>query len=354
MVSGKCLHAARAVYHSLSVLTNNHVLERTTRDNKKPIITALLENSLDHNKGSIQQKTAVSQALTTQQFNADEVLACYQELSKTEKLTWQHGQTVQAQVTEELAVITEYLKCFGSSNTIVNVHATFDSIPTSFDKQKQTNPDFIVNLLARLIPKTTYQDAKGGMGMVKHATRGSLGIFTYDPQGNLIRTTQSPLSLEAFNKNRVNSIIDAVKIDNKMDDFSPLFPQMREILLIKDVRKQTEALQKFLWDNFQCDSRFTRSISFVLPVDMQNVPINETTLAFAHGFSSRLENRMYNLDNTQDRRAIFLAMLSSYKENVDSTIIDRIYHLNNHCDVKINRFLLQDIAFFLKQGLINL
>lgn len=45
MLSGRSIHAARTVYHCLSVLTNNDTLNNTTKNNYKPLITEMSNNS---------------------------------------------------------------------------------------------------------------------------------------------------------------------------------------------------------------------------------------------------------------------------------------------------------------------
>lgn len=69
--------------------------------------------------------------------------------------------------------------------TVIKLSYTIDAKPGNFPHQTQTNQDFWVCLKANFTFnnvkfRNTYQDEKSGMDMLKHSTRGSLGLLTYD------------------------------------------------------------------------------------------------------------------------------------------------------------------------------
>jgi hypothetical protein len=90
---------------------------------------------------------------------------------------------------------------------------TGDSIAITFDKQKQSNPDMVVYVASPLGSKETYQDVKSGMNVVKHSSRGSLGLLTFDINMQVIPFTTHDFSLRQIQKERLGLKHDANSIE---------------------------------------------------------------------------------------------------------------------------------------------
>jgi len=364
MLNGKTLYITRAAYHCLKALINPNVMDETTTSNNKPLGQSIVDLAMDPQKGTPQHKTTLFKHITNQRINVDDVyLPFYEHIQNTlpgaESLVkWDPHVQVDARVMNELPVFKEYLLRY--SKDIAWTLATNDSRSANFTHQKQSNPDFWVYLDRGfgLTGKCVYQDEKSGMDIVRHTTRGSIGLLSYDADNNNIQVTNNPISIQdliIYNKRRMVNLQNALVIDKTHQELKTPIVNMKQICdtmdknSFEDFSKLHNELENILWKEFQCNPVFTRSISFIFLKQIINTPMTEEERVFSNKFLSYTEPKMYDLNKSQDFKNLYKAMIFAGKE-IDSQLITKLQYLHYH-GVTLNGNFLSLMTELIKHGL---
>lgn len=208
MINSRCLYAARTAYNCLQALTNNAMLDQLLSDNHHVFNKEIGLLSLDTSTGIPQHKKAIVGHMLNHPFKVKEMydLSIYKDKISTHETIGPSSHVITA-----LPVCEKLLDHYSTS--IQHVKITSDTLPLIMEGQKQSNFDYIVTVTAKILDKafhltknqniiTRMQDCKDGSSILKHSTRGSLGIITFDKQGKNIQTTPYPITeadLKAFN-----------------------------------------------------------------------------------------------------------------------------------------------------------
>lgn len=367
MMSGRSFYVARAAYHSLSALTNDNVMDHTNKNNQNKIIESLVDLSLDHSQGVIQHKSSFIRHVINHKFNGQTVYNLFTNKTKV-PVTCVLGDT-DARVINELPVIQKYHNTFQGS--IVNIQANMDNQPGDFHAQKQTNQDFWVSIKTAVDNATKPHiirphDEKSGMGMFKHATRGTIGMLTYDAQTEQnVQVMSSPTSMEnllLFDNEHLNSVKNGLIKDNiyVREVHEPLIQQATTLLnnplnTFTDLQRKHQLYQEFMWEYFHNNSNYPRSISYIFPITVNYNHPTEQDPRFCHfrdKFISLLGDRMYDLNRRGDCKDISVAMIVAYKDAVDPKIVEKLQHLQHAANIIFNAKFLDDLAYMIKQGLL--
>jgi hemerythrin len=191
------------------------------------------------------------------------------------------------------------------------------------------------------------------MDMFKHSTRGSIGLLTYDSITNEnVQVTNeliTPLHFK-YNKERLYGIDFDLKqdhISNRSFDLI-LNDCMGRIKDLENLEKSNQnifdihrTIQQDLFEHIQRNPTYNRSISFIFTKHVDySCPLENKFDNFHKRFVSLLGDKIYNLDQGQDRKDIFRAMLIAYKTEVDPLIIDKLYHLHHIEGITLNTHFL--------------
>jgi len=354
MINSRCLHAAKAAYYCLSTISNDQVLHNTTKENKKPLVNSLLHYAMNHDNGIIQHKSKLTNHVLNHQFSANDFYESYQHLWPNAKVTYVPEQQVKMHAMAEIPVLHQYHDTFGPD--LIKTVSTFDSIKTEFPNQHQPNPDFLVYIdrAMGLGKRATYQDEKAGVEMIRHSTRGSIGILTFDSEGKIVPFTTEDLTLKKFYNTSSNGITAGLKNDGLFDLFKS---EISSLDLYKTNSTNDfinhQKYQQFIWNTFQSNPSYNRSVSFIFDVHLKDLPINSETKAFAADFCGALvSNHCYNLDKRQDCRDITKAMIFAYSKNYDPNLIKKLQYLQYDCNIEFNRKFLEDVASLVKQKIL--
>jgi hypothetical protein len=209
------------------------------------------------------------------------------------------------------------------------------------------------------------QDEKSGMGMFKHATRGTIGMLTYDSntqKNNQVMSHPTEMSaLRSIDRTHLQSVLESLKHDHcYTDKHDYLYKQATEILnascnTFAEQQHMHNIYQQFMWDNFHADPNYLLSISFIFPVTVNYNHVAENDprfCAFKDNFSSLLQDKLYDLNKQSDCKDITFAMLKAYKETVDPKIIEKLQHLQHVAGITFNSKFLLDLTAIMKQSLL--
>jgi hypothetical protein len=108
-----------------------------------------------------------------------------------------------------------------------------------------------------------------------------------------------------------------------------------------------------MWDTFNVNPSYPRSISFIFPITIEynNVAEQDPRYnAFKNQFSSLLKDRLYDLNKQSDCKEITFAMLKAYKDTVDPQILDKLQYLQHSAGLTFNSKFLLDLSLIMKQG----
>lgn len=261
----------------------------------------------------------------------------------------------------EIGVTNEFLNNY---KNIIWFFATQDVRSSSFYAANQSNVDFWVYIwraigLNNISCNGIYQDEKSGMDMFRHSTRGSIGLLSYDENGNNIQTTNNAITSQAlvkYNLDKIRMIAAAAKADGVEAYFTPIINQCLSICFemqnknIDDVFILHKQLQDKLWIEMQCDPEFKRSISFIFIKQIVTNPASLQEQAFSKVFQAHVqEDKLYNLDKKQDFSILYKAMIYAGKE-VDPQFVKKLEYLHNN-GLPLNNNLLSLILDALKHGL---
>lgn len=373
MMSGKSVYAARAAYHCLSAITNQNVMDNTFKSDYNAFIDSAITLSLNHATGTIQHKSAFMRHLITHKFQGKVFYSSFCKKTGIQNITSVDGNT-DMRVMNELPVIQIYHNTFKKG--IENIQANHDNVIGNFHAQKQTNQDFnvtIKSMFERITRPLSIlnnaliirpHDEKAGMGMFKHATRGTLGMLTYDSKNGMnVQVTSSPLEITkliSYDKTHLLAVKDSLYTDNCYveDIHGYLFKNALDILkapgkTFEEQQHTHKLYQQFMWDNFHSNPNYNRSISFIFPTSVEYNHFSENDprfMAFRDQFCSLLHHKMYDLNKQNDCKDITFAMLRAYKETVDPKIIDKLQHLNHVAELTFNTKFILDLANMIKQG----
>lgn len=367
MMHGRSFYVARAAYHSLSALTNNTVIGHTNKNDQNKIIESLVDLGLDHSQGVIQHKSAFIRHVINHKFNGQIVYEIFTNKTNV-PVTCVSGNT-DARVINELPVIQAYHNTF--QHKIINIQANLDNQQGNFYAQKQTNQDFWVSIKTAVDNATKPyivrpQDEKSGTSMFKHATRGTIGMLTYDSQTEQnVQIMSDNISIQNLiekDKEHLASVIKGLQHDNIYVEriHDPLKDQAENILKnsgssFVDQQQSHNIYQKFMWEHFQNNYNYPRSISFIFPITVNYNNVTEQNSRYCHfknKFISLLGDRIYDLNRRGDCKEISVAMIVAYKDAVDPQILDKLQHLQHDAGITFNTKFLDDLAYMIKEGLL--
>ena len=194
--------------------------------------------------------------------------------------------------------------------------------------------------------------------MLKHSTKGTIGVLSYDEQGNNIQITSNPITtsqLFKYNQRRMSTIKQASNNDGF--HFEGQLTQKAYNIQCEmkgqsytEVSKYHNNLQNLLWKELQCHPQFPQSISFVFLKQIINQPATPREHTFSQTFQSRLQpNKMYDLTNRADLNEFYKAFIYAGKE-IDSQFIQKLYYLHNN-GMTLNNSILLILGDLAKHGL---
>lgn len=339
MIGSRCVHAARAAYHCLQTITKITMLNDISKNNHEAFNKEIGALALDSSLGTPQHKKAIIGHMLNYPFDC---ATMYGLSNHVEKIVTNEPVGPSSHVITELPVCEALLDRY--STDIIKVQITSDTQPVIMEGQKQTNYDFIFTIKTKLIStldnmfgfKPTIekmQDCKDGGGILKHVTRGSIGIITFDKDGKNIQTTPYPIlenDIIQFNEKRLNHLTDYLKNNGLYDHFSydirNCFKELRSEKSIFDINL---SIENILWNNIQRNPLFPRSISFVFlqKTHFEHEPTNFERRLIDTLNSKRDHSKPYSLDKKGDAKEFYIACLETYYKEVDPQIFDKLLYL---------------------------
>jgi hypothetical protein len=353
MLNSRSFHAIRAAYNLALTISNHSDFEK---NKTQPFISQAVRNSIDDAQGIPQHKAALLKHLTHQRLPAEYFYEYFKDISANgDLIKYEPHALTDFRITNEFAVLQEYLKTYG--HDIAWVYATIDARAATFPKAQQSNPDFWVYLnkaLGLKEPRCTYQDEKSGMDMMRHSSRGSIGVLYYDENGTNIQMTQNPITVQdliRYNNSRVQDISNALRHDGLYDTFEKTILQAKtkasEIkgnASFQDFALLHKDLQDLLWTKLQCNPNYNRSISFVFLKQIINTPMTDNEYLFSQAFQSKLKpGHLYNLDKKGDLKELYTALIYAGKR-IDTHFVDKLYNMHHN-----GVTLTNDIMLILKE-----
>jgi hypothetical protein len=145
MMSRRSLYITRATYHCLTAITNQHVLDNTSKHNYDAFIDSSVTLSVDNTTGCIQHKSAFMRHLISHKFNGKIFYSSFCKTTGIQTINSVEGHT-DMRVMNELPIIQIYHNTFKSG--IEHIQANHDIIVGDFPAQLQTNQDFKVTIKA--------------------------------------------------------------------------------------------------------------------------------------------------------------------------------------------------------------
>jgi hypothetical protein len=368
MMSGKSPVVARAAYFFLNSLNNSNLVNR---NDLSPLERDLGNFAVDDQKGVPQHKSAFARHIISHRLDPTNV---YQNTGCYTKLIFPSQKvTVSPQVINEVAVLNEYVKNYGKDIKTIEVTCDSKSV-LNFPGQLQPNQDFWVTpqeskfatvmdralgLKSRQFP----QDEKSGLNMFKHSTRGSIGLLTYDDQGNNIQIMHKPIDTQAlvtYNKDFLKDLstyvqtLDIPELTNTLKNCKKNIAPLTKNSTFQEVMATQTDIQDILWNEVQLHPQFDRSVSFVFLKQISYDKGDDNLRAFEERFKSLLEDKLYDLNNRRHVRKISQVMVLAYSETVDKDIYKKLSYLQKDIGLQFNQSFLEDLARLLKEGLTNI
>lgn len=360
MISSKSFYAIRALFNTAMMLSNTEMVDKINRQNTKPFVESAVDLALDHDKGALQHKTAILKHATNHKFPAHEFYEYFRKQTGHKNVHWEPNANVDCRTINEIGVFHEYLNTFGKD--IEWSLATFDQRSSTFPHQKQPNVDFWVYINRALglksFTKGVFQDEKSGMDMLKHSTSGSIGLLTFDENGNNIQVVNeviTPQILASRNSHRILMLKEAMKIDGnmqfdeKLSGYLTICSEMQN-KEFNDVVNLHNTLQDKLWKEVHCHLDVKRSLSFVFIKQIVTHAASPQEVAFSRVFRSHIqENKLYDLNKRQDFNILYKAMLYAGKE-IDPQFVEKLEYIHKN-GVNFNNTFLLVLMDALKHGL---
>lgn len=362
MISSKSFYAIRALFNTAMMLSNTEMVDKINSQNTRPFVECAVDLALDHNKGVLQHKAVILKHTTNRRFSADYFYEYFCTKTNRNNVHWEPNTTVDCRTVNEIGVLNEYQNAFGTS--ITWTLATLDKRPSNFPYAKQTNVDFWVYVKRAIglntFGKGFYQDEKSGTDIFRHTTRGSIGTVFFDEHGNNIQTMNDIIThnvLARINLRKIAMLEEAlradgiynVQFDKTLFECYALCNKMINESFANVVKLHNQ-LQNILWEQFQCNPEFNRSLSFVFIKQIVTHPTSIKEEIFSQAFKANIqEHKIYNLDKKQDFNVLYKAMIYAGKE-VDPEFVKKLEYLHNN-GITFNNNLLQVLVEVIKHGL---
>jgi hypothetical protein len=361
MMSGRSFQVARAAYNCFLALSNPNTLDKIKKDDSSPLVKEAVLVSLDNNRGVLQHKTAFFKHLSTQRFPGEHVYDAFADATGAFQVKCYPNQLTDFRSLDEVGTLQEYLSKFNLD--IPWIIPTHDALESNFPNQKQPRVDFWVGIdrAMGLEFKGVYQDGKAGMDIVRHTLRGSIGLLSYNGVGENIQVTSKPITIYDIidsDYHKIEMIRQTLIINsgsnviNYFEDSLKSCQSLCESMNKKsfqEVKLLHDQLQQILWNDFQANPAFQRSVSFIFLKDIINSPSSSNEETFSRIFSSHLTDKMYDLNKRQDFNDIFKVMLMAGKE-IDPQFIKKLEYLHNN-GVTLHSKVLIVIADLIKHGI---
>lgn len=349
MHRSRCI-ASNNTFHLLERLCDQKLLDQTTNKKHTFFMNSLFDHCYNPNEGIIQHKYTLIHSIFRGKYPSEFWAKIYQDRFPNSVVTFAPNAIIDFRLLGELPVIHHYENTF--KENIKNILLTGDSMHTTFEKQKQSCPDLIAELSSYYGNKSIYQDIKSGRNMAKHASRGSLGIITYDTNQKPIPFTTHDLTLNDINKERIEHLGMSLKYDNICNDFfTETLKECFNILKMeKNTIKANNQIQKILWTNFQCNPLYKRSVAFTFTEHQSVISFTDKKHIYKQKFVSLLSERTYDPNKIGDRKEIYKAMLLAYRE-VEPQLAFKLNHLVKTSQIEFDSHFLHVLAHFIKETL---
>lgn len=190
MMSGRCIHASRALFYGLKTLTNPHMINQINSDDRSSLTRDIIIHGVNNQEGVSQHKSLFYHTLLKKIFPPDEVFKTFSEQTGLNNITYE-SRPVSGQVINELCALQSLYHSFG--NSLTTTHANLDSVPVISSSIRQTNPDFTC---FSVLGKILYHDEKSGKEILKHSTGGLIGVIRFEEDYSPITVTSTPISLK--------------------------------------------------------------------------------------------------------------------------------------------------------------
>jgi len=345
MINSRCFVTAKTAFNCLSTLASKDLLDSTSKDNQTTFNTTIGKFALNPLLGTPQHKRAILGHMLNHKLNTKTIygLCTHSDLIKT---TEAHGPT--SNIITEVITSEAYLTRF--RDDIKAYEVTSDTkVINNIDGQKQTNFDFIVSLFG-LKPHTNnfvtrVQDCKEGGNILRHSTRGSIGIITFDKNGNNIQTTPTIIDenmLLSYNRKRLESLETFLETKKIQDIFTnTIIKCKQELNSGKSIFDINRTIEDILWNEVQKHPIFPRSVSFVFlhKIDFDTSTDNVSSQLLLKLNTSRNSLNPYNLDKKGDMKEYYTILLKAYKKEVDPLIYDKLKYLQSS-GIQFNTFFL--------------
>lgn len=360
MISSKSFYAIRALFNTAMMLSNTEMVDKINRQNTKPFVESSVDLVLDHDKGVAQHKTAVLKHAINHKFPADEFYEYFRKQTGHKNIHWEPNANVDCRIINEIGVFNEYFNTFGED--IEWSLATLDRRSSTFYHQKQPNVDLWVYINRSMglnrSTKVIFQDEKSGMDMIKHSSSGSIGLLSFDKNGNNIQIMNeviTPQILANINYRKILMLEQGFAIDNNVrfkkniKDYLAICYEMQN-KPFNDVLPLHNTLQEKLWIELQSNPEFKRSLSFIFLKQIVAQPISPQEESFSRVFHAYIqENKVYDLNRRQDFNTLFKAMLYAGKE-IDPQFVKKLEYIH-HNGIALNNAFLLVLMDALKHGL---
>lgn len=341
--------ASLNTFHLLDRLIDPLLLNQITAKDPSAFLNTVYDHCFDPNEGAIQHKYTLLHSIFRQKYDSSVYGKYYAERFPDTKVNFVPNIPVDFRVFGELPVVRHYENNFREN--IKNIVLTGDSIVTTFEKQRQTNPDMLVNINSSYGTKGTFQDVKSGI--IKHSTAGSIGLCTYDINGRLVPVTSREISLFDVGKKNLAHIGFGLKQDNIFHEpFQRALKQGNHILDTEPCEfKANSDVQNLLWREIQSHPMYKRSVAFTFTEFQTQTPIMDKYTIYQNKFTSMLSDRNYSTSSISDRREIYKAMLIAYRE-IDPEISRKINYFVNTSGIQIDNQFLHVLGGLIRDTLI--
>lgn len=260
-------------------LTNTALQYDSNSGTKNPLITNMVPLFLDHTKGTPQHKDKVLRLMANPKLDHVAVVEEFKVHTQIENCGAVATLT-DVRMFKELPVIEQFHKY--NSERIAWIQSNGDSVAGDFHAQKQNHQDFWTYLYSAINNATTCRpfsvvvrpgdDEKAGRDMLDSATRGHLGLLTYDEdtQENIQIMSQSYSKDYLINKQKEK--LDSIKLgiahDKKQNPKSDIYFFQNEILEAKEILYDKsipsdlikDKYQAYMFNTFQCDPRYIKEV----------------------------------------------------------------------------------------------
>lgn len=317
------------VLHATTVSAKTAVINAAMHYTKTPIPYASLQHRARFVNNVFREKWDVSQLSEVYYLNYPEnkSIIVFPQINTVPLLFSNNKENqlnIDSRVFSEIPVINALVDNYRES--IIKVYNTLDHPYKVFANQKQSNVDYVLHLQTiEGALKETYADAKSGLHMIKHMTRGHLGLVeTINNNQELEFTNAHPLITTKYNITRLRNI------ENTFD--SILKKNLTYVIdhaqvIINNATNPYEA--SYLWHHIQRNPRYDRSLSFVFQTEVNPMmDTSEKYVTYKKRFVELLgeQKSYYDIDSIADRKVIFKAMIVAFAE-VEPCIKPKLSHM---------------------------